>query len=112
MFELLFLTEGYNCYMKNSDQLDPKKMEKLYEAFLALKTPDECKRFLRDLCTLSELREMSERFLVADMISQKIPYREIAARTGVSTGTITRIAHWLYHGEEGYALILKRLEGD
>lgn len=96
--------------MKKSQNLDPKKLDSLYEAVLLLKTVKECRAFFRDLCTLSELQELSERFEVARLIDESIPYREIASRTGISTATITRVAQWLNHGENGYRLILNRFK--
>lgn len=86
-----------------------KELKEVYEAVLKLKTVDECKKFFRDLCTLSELNSMAERFAVAKMIDKKIPYREISKKTGSSTATIARVAHWLHHGKGGYKLILERV---
>ncbi len=65
-------------------------------------------QFLRDLCTLEELRELSSRWEVVELLNKKIPYREIAEKTGVSTATITRIAQFLHHGEGGYKKVLKQ----
>lgn len=86
-----------------------KELPTLCKAFLTLKTPGECKKFLRDLCTITEMRAITERFQVAIMIDKGIPYREISKETGMSTTTITRIAEWLRNGERGYSLVLKKL---
>lgn len=76
----------------------------------ALKTEEECKKFLRDLCTLSELKAMAERWQVAKQVQAGIPYREICKNTGSSTATITRVAHWLHHGMGGYQFMLQRVK--
>ncbi len=55
---------------------------------------------------------MAERWRVAQMIWQDIPYRRISQETGASTATITRIAHWLNHGEGGYRFMLTRAQQD
>lgn len=89
--------------------LNNKAMKELFTAITALQSSYECKKFMRDLCTLSELNAMAERLQVARQISQNIPYRKIAKSTGTSTATITRVAHWLHHGSGGYELILHRL---
>ena len=34
----------------------------LYRAFLQLKTPEECYRFLQDVCSYSELSAMEQRY--------------------------------------------------
>ena len=86
-----------------------KALWALFEAIVHLEDVEECARFLRDLCTLAELRAMAERWEVARLLAQQVPYRQIAEQTGCSTATITRIAHWLHHGEGGYRLMLQRL---
>ncbi len=91
-------------------ELDSKELEQLYKAILKLKTVGECKKFFRDLCTFTELKAMAERFEVVQLIEENTPYREIAKRTGSSTATITRVAHWLHHGMGGYKLILNRMK--
>ncbi|MBU2524945.1 helix-turn-helix domain-containing protein, partial [Patescibacteria group bacterium] len=51
-----------------------------------------------------------ERFKVVKMVDEGIPYREICKKVGSSTATITRVAHWLHHGEGGYKLVLERMK--
>jgi TrpR-related protein YerC/YecD len=84
-------------------------LRRLSEAILALQTPDEVERFLRDLCTISELEAIGHRWTVAQLVDRGLPYLEIARRTGASTTTVTRVAHWLRHGEGGYRLALDRI---
>ena len=83
-------------------------MEDLFEALKSLEGTDEVERFLRDLCTLSELEAMAHRWEVVKLLDQGLPYQEIARRTGASTTTVTRVAHWLRHGEGGYRTALDR----
>lgn len=90
--------------------ISAKMQKELYQVILGLETIEECKRFFRDICTLSEIAAITQRFQIVKMLSEKIPYRKIAEKTGASTATITRVAHWLHHGESGYKLILDRLE--
>ena len=87
-----------------------KQIDEVYKAILSLKTIDECRAFFRDLCTLSEIGAMAERFQVAKMLNKNISYREISKKTGSSTATITRVAYWLNHGLGGYKLALKRIK--
>ena len=63
---------------------------------------------LRDLCTLEELEVLARRWEAAQLIDQNIPYRTIAARTGLSTATVTRIAHWLHYGQGGYRAVIQQ----
>ena len=67
-------------------------------------------RFLRDLCTRSELDAMAHRWDVAKLLDQGLPYLEVARRAHASTTTVTRVAHWLRYGEGGYRLALERVE--
>ena len=83
-------------------------MEALFDAVKELRTRSEVEHFLRDLCTLSELEAMAHRWQVAKLVDQGLPYLEIAHRTGASTSTVTRVAHWLKHGEDGYRAALDR----
>lgn len=86
-----------------------KDMKELFDAVAKLKTADECKKFFRDICTLSELNGMAERLKVAKLLQKDISYREISRKTKASTTTVTRVAHWLHHGTGGYGIVLKRI---
>lgn len=79
-----------------------KKLKNLAQALTLIKDTKEMENFLRDLCTLEELDELSSRWEIVLMLNAGKTYREIAGLVGVSTTTVTRIAHWLNHGEGGY----------
>ena len=83
-------------------------MKELFDAIRALKSRTELEAFLRDLCTLGELEAMAHRWQVARLVHKGLPYTEIAEKTNASTTTVTRVAHWLRHGEGGYRLALER----
>ena len=104
-----------------SDTLKPKQVRKaaddrlaLYDAFLALRTPQEVDAFLADLCTPSELRAFSERWAVARLLDgQTQSYREIAAEAGASPTTVVRVARFLKDMDNrGYRLVLDRLKNE
>lgn len=82
----------------------------LFEVIVVLQEREECARFFRDLCTMTELEAMAERWAVARLVHQGLTYREIRTRTGASTATITRVAHWVRHGEGGYRSMLEKLQ--
>src|SRR5438477_4442877 len=85
-----------------------KEMRELFDAILSVESRPEAEAFFRDLCTLYELEAMAHRWQVARLLEQGLPYLEIAERTGASTTTVTRVAHWLHHGEGGYQTALSR----
>jgi len=80
----------------------------LFQAIGSLDGLEETERFFRDLCTLTELRDLSQRWAVARLLDEGLHYAEISKRTGASTATITRIASWLNHGEGGYRAVLDK----
>ncbi len=80
----------------------------LLRTIVSLKTVDEAERFFRDLCTLSELEAITHRWQAVQLLDRGLPYHEVSRRTGASTTTVTRVAHWLRHGEGGYRLMLDR----
>ena len=90
-------------------QKQQKNLAAVYDAFLALKTREECAAFLRDLCTLAEIEAMAERFAISRMLSKGASYRAAADDTGASTTTVTRVAHWLNHGRGGYRTVISRM---
>lgn len=88
---------------------DEADKERLVEALLALETPDEARRFLRDLMTESEIDEFSKRLQAAEMLTQKVPYSDIEKTTGLSSTTVARVSKWLNRGEGGYTAIIAKL---
>lgn len=96
----------------DENRAEEKSMEYLYEAILCLKTKEECAAFLDDLCTSLELKALSQRMLVAKMLTEKKIYNNIVATTGASTATISRVNRTLnskYSGE-GYRVVFERLK--
>ena len=86
-----------------------ERSQALYETILKLKDLDECCKFFDDLCTVPELKAMSQRLAVAHMLSQKQVYSDIVAETGASTATISRVNRSLNYGNDGYDMVFKRL---
>lgn len=82
----------------------------LMKAVLQLKTVEECYKFFEDLCTIAEIKSMSQRMEVALMLTEKKVYSDIAAETGASTATISRVNKCINYGQDGYNLVIKRLK--
>lgn len=89
-----------------------KKTDNLFAVILSLKSINEAECFFRDLCTIEEIREMADRWEIAQLINDKLPYRDIAAKLKTSTTTVSRVASWLNDGRGGYRLILDRLNNN
>lgn len=90
-------------------ELATSDLTKLYQVLAELRDPQEVARLLRDLLTLEELQEAGRRFGVARRLSDGETQRSIAAETGVSTATVSRVNSWLHHGTGGYGLALQCL---
>ena len=69
-------------------------------------------QLFEDLCTISELKAMSQRLEVARMLRAGHTYDDIVARTGASTATISRVKRCLNYGADGYNIVLDRLDPD
>jgi TrpR-related protein YerC/YecD len=81
----------------------------LAAAILTLRSVEECRAFLRDLCTPAELQAMADRWAVVEYLRRGLPYREVQRATGVSLTTIGRVARYLAAGAGGYQLAIDRL---
>ena len=86
-------------------------VEFLFQAILALETVEECYDFFEDLCTVPELKALSQRIQVAKMLSEHQVYSEIVNQTGASTATISRVNRSLHFGCQGYDIAFDRLAG-
>ena len=86
--------------------------DRLVQAFLKLKTEEECYDFLDDLCTVKEILDMSQRREVAFMLSDKNNYQQIAEKSGASTATISRVNKCYMYGNDGYKTVISRMKED
>lgn len=88
------------------------RSDEMYKAILKLETLDECKNFFDDLCTVTELQSLEQRYQVATYLSKGMIYNEILEKTGASSATISRVNRSLQYGKGGYAVVFERLAED
>lgn len=86
-----------------------EEVDQFFDAVLTLKNKEECYRFFEDACTVNEILSIAQRFAVAKMLDEKRTYIEIAEKTGASTATISRVNRSLNYGQDGYAIVFKRM---
>ncbi len=86
------------------------ELDELFEGILTLEDLEDCYRFFEDICTVNEIRAISQRLQVAKLLSQKKTYSEIEKETKASTATISRINKCIAYGADGYRRVLERLE--
>ena len=95
--------------MNPGNKLKDENLDFLFSGILKLETLDECYQFFEDLCTVSEIKAMSQRAVVAKMLRDHHVYSDIVARTGASTATISRVNRSLNYGRDGYDMIFGRM---
>ncbi len=90
----------------------PKKPrnEAMYQAILSLRTVEECMKFFDDLCSVTELMAMEQRFQVATCLDNGMIYNDILAATGASSATISRVNRSLQYGSGGYQIVFDRIQ--
>ncbi|MDU4882541.1 MAG: YerC/YecD family TrpR-related protein [Clostridium celatum] len=84
-------------------------LDMLFKAILELQNIEECYKFFEDIATITELKAISQRIQVAKMLKEKKVYTEIAEATGASTATISRVNKCLNYGQDGYNIVLDRI---
>lgn len=89
--------------------LDKQNSDALYRAIVSIQTLEECRSFLEDLCTISELKAMAQRMDVALLLDKGLIYSEVRGHTGASSATISRVNRCLQYGAGGYQVIVPRL---
>lgn len=82
----------------------------LCRGILTLDGEEECRCFLEDICTPSEIEELSMRLKAARMLSDGRLYSEISEQTGMSTTTISRVNHCIKYGKGGYTSVLEKIK--
>ena len=92
--------------------LHNKNLDFLFKAVLALENVEECYDFFEDLCTVQELNAISQRIVVAKMLSEKCVYTDIVNETGASTATISRVNRSLSYGTGAYERVFARLKAE
>ena len=85
------------------------EVDHLFEAKLTLKDKEECYTFFEDVCTINELLSISQRYEVAKLLREGQTYLDISNATGASTATISRVNRSLNYGNDGYDLVLERV---
>ena len=93
-----------------TEKLKDANMDFLFDSILKLETREECYKFFEDLCTVNELKSISQRVVVAKMLTEERVYSDIVAATGASTATISRVNRSLSYGEGGYDIVFERLQ--
>lgn len=91
---------------------DSESVGILIDGLLKINTFEEYSAFLEDVCTIKELQDIAQRFIVACKLSEGENYNQISAETGASSATISRVNKCLVYGNGGYSTVIRRLKND
>ena len=91
-------------------KLKNKETDRLFEALMTLKDVDEFYELFEDLCTVKEIKDMSQRLQVATLLRKGNSYQKVSELTSVSSATISRVKRCLDYGAGGYGKVLERLD--
>ena len=86
-----------------------ESIERLFRAIASIQTPEECRDFFDDLCTVKELQDMAQRFDTAILLSRGYSYQKISEAVSISTATISRVNRCLSYGAGGYKAAIARM---
>ena len=92
-----------------NSKIKSQEVDFLFDVILKLKDREECYQFFEDLCTVNELKAMSQRLVVAKMLNEGRVYNDIVEATGASTATISRVKRSLEYGCDSYAFLFERM---
>ena len=87
-----------------------KQTDLLMKAMLTLQSEEDAYRFFEDLCTIPEIKSISQRLEVAELLRKKETYQKIAEQTGASSATISRVNRALTYGADGYNRVFEQID--
>ncbi len=93
-----------------NDKMKEMHPEELFRVILSLQTEEEVAAFFEDICTIKEIKAMLQRLQVAELLDRGEQYKQIVAKTGASSATISRVNRCLQYGSDGYRLVLDRMK--
>lgn len=82
----------------------------MYRAILSLRSEEECRNFMEDLCSITEIMAMEQRYEVAKLLNEGAIYNTIMEKTGASSAIISRVNRSLQYGAGGYGTVFERLK--
>lgn len=90
--------------------LHSESVDRLFEAILSLETLEDCYRFFEDVCTIKEIRDISQRLCIAELLHQGMNYQNISKVVDASSATISRVNRCLNYGSGGYRVALEKMQ--
>ncbi len=80
--------------------------EDLFSLFAAIDSAGDIEKLLADLCTYTEVEQLSQRLLCAKLLLRGYTYSKIIEMTDISSATLSRVSRCLHHGSGGYREVI------
>ncbi|MBO4360217.1 MAG: TrpR-related protein YerC/YecD [Eubacteriaceae bacterium] len=94
------------------DSLHNINTDILFDAIMSLKSREECYMFFEDVCTVKEIKDMTQRFQAAILLDKGESYVSVTQKVGISSATISRVNRCLNYGAGGYRIAIDRVSGE
>ncbi|MBR2590399.1 MAG: helix-turn-helix domain-containing protein [Clostridia bacterium] len=91
-------------------KIQSQSIDTLLKTISLMDDVEDLRLFFEDVCTIHELHDMAQRFEVAVLLDEGLNYQQIAAKTNVSTATISRVSRCLNYGDGGYQCAIEKLK--
>lgn len=82
------------------------KIDALCRILTDIRSPEDCKALLEDLCTQKEIENMAERLHAAKLLLEGNTYSQIMSQADISSATLSRVSRCVQYGN-GYSKLLK-----
>ncbi|MCD7728920.1 MAG: YerC/YecD family TrpR-related protein [Clostridia bacterium] len=96
--------------MEQTEKIDMEEARRqLCDCFAAISDAGDIEKLLSDLCTYTEIEQLSQRLVCAKLLLKGCTYNEIIEVTDVSSATLSRVSRCIRHGCGGYNGVLAKL---
>ena len=92
-------------------KIDTQAIEELYTLLVSVKTKDDCRKLMDDLCTFKEIEQMAQRVKAARLLIEGKTYHQVIEQTDISSATLSRVSRCVQYGK-GYLPLIGKINGD
>lgn len=92
------------------DAIHNESVDRLFDVIMKLSSREDCYKFFEDVCTIKEIKDMSQRFDAAILLDRGESYQSVSEKIGISSATISRVSRCLNYGSGGYRIAIDSLE--
>ncbi len=93
--------------MRKKQKIDMSAFERVIGVFASISSQDDMRKFLNELLTTGEMRDITLRWLLLERLIEGVPQRKIAEELKISLCKITRGSKILKQKDSVTARVLK-----